>query len=310
MEETKVAQDSQVARDSQPNAADLLMENMRLMNQIVGEMKEIPILPSEVVKPNDTQALIKVEFPNAGGVLTYMEGHEYPYKGFPYFEFVDRIDLMKKLTRSQLSGLYHALKKRNKLQLALLFLVPWFFKDFLRAQLYTYYRLIERFRVKPIRHCDAVRELHHSFGASDEPDLKRQLRDTLSMVLEFDNAYRFRFQDVVVELDKDTLRRRPVKELRRLIGILSARERSQEIRDTWTLVSLFTRFYLPFDRELRELLRDALLRLDLEQVKLLPGDQHYCEGRKDYLFGFQETVKQENLWPTSPTCESKTSGGP
>lgn len=272
--------------------ADALIQNMRLMSQIVSEMKEVPVLPSEQPKPNDTSRLDKVEFPEAGGTLTYMEGHPYPYKGFPFCEFVDKIDVMKKIIRAELSGLYHAMKGRQKIQLASLLLVPWLFKDLMRSHLHTFWKLVERFKIKPLRYCTTMRELHRAFSVEDSAetesgrDLRLKLRDFVCMLLEFDNAYRFRFQDVIVFLDKKKFKRSPTKELLRLLDILIARERSQEIKDTWTLVRLGVKFYLPFDRELLRVVRRGFGELNLDLVRLDDGDIHYCVKRQDYTFGF------------------------
>src|SRR3990167_5690221 len=93
---------------AQGTAQDAFLQNMALMNQVVRQMKEIPELPSE--KPKDVHALTKVEFPESGGVLTYMQGYDHPYRGFPFHEFVDKIDVIKKITRAVLSGLFHGLK--------------------------------------------------------------------------------------------------------------------------------------------------------------------------------------------------------
>ena len=98
--------------------------NMILMSHIIGQMKEIAVLPSEIPPANDRNALIKVEFPEEGGVLTYMDGYDLPYRGFPYFEIVEKIDVIKKIAKASLSGLYHSLKRRRFM---LIVLLPAFF---------------------------------------------------------------------------------------------------------------------------------------------------------------------------------------
>src|SRR3990167_6157177 len=72
------------------------MYNMQMLQQIASHMREIPVLESE--KPTDTNALLKVEFPIEGGVLTYMENHPYPYRGFPLFEFVQTLGTCSSIT--------------------------------------------------------------------------------------------------------------------------------------------------------------------------------------------------------------------
>lgn len=269
-----------------------LMQNAAMMQQIVREMKEIAELPSEV--PTDVNVLLRVEFPDEGGVLTYMENHEQPYKGFPFFEFVDKIDVIKKTQRAVLSSLYHSLKARPWWQLAGLICVPWLFGDILRSFIYTFYRSVDRFKIKPLRYSTAIRELHRAFSVEwhDENPKSREtrlmIRDIMCMLLEFDNAYRFRFQDVVVELDKAALEKNPGKELTRLFKVLSSRETHQEVKDTWKLVLYFFPLYLRLNGDFRKSVVGVLTKLDLEKVALAVEDKHYCDKRKDYQFAHKE----------------------
>lgn len=274
------------------------MQNMQLMEQIVREMKEIPVLESE--KPTDTNALLKVEFPQEGGMLTYMENHPVPYRGFPYFEFVEKVDIIKKLSRGVLSGLYHSIRG-NKLKLILLFPLLFVAKDMLISGVYAYYRMIQRFRVKSTRYSRAMRGLYEAF---DTPrvgedvktlELRMMLRDLFCMFLEFDNAYRYRFQDVIVELDKDALRKNPVREFLRLLDVMTSREQTQEIRDSWTLVRMGIRYYLRFDSKMKRMLSDIFFALDVGKVALTEEDKHFAGLRKDYSFSFKTNVSNTIL---------------
>lgn len=266
------------------------MQNIQLMHGIVQEMKEIPVLQSEV--PTDTNALTKVEFPEEGGVLTHMSNHPYPYRGFPYFEFVEKIDLIKKISRGTLSGLYHSIKHRNKLRLLLMFPLVFMAKDLIATSLRTFFKLIDRFRIKRNRYSQPIRELYRAFDTPraqedmETLELRLMLKDVVCMILEFDNAYRYRFQDIIVLLNKENLKRNTVNELLRLLDIMGARENSQEIRDTWRLVKMGVRFYLRFDRKMQRMICDILSQLDLNEVALSVEDKHFAGLRKDYTFGF------------------------
>lgn len=268
------------------------VKNMALMNHIVAEMKEVAVLPSEVA--TDVNPLLKVEFPEGGGVLTYMGGHDHPYKGFPFFEFVDKIDVIKKVMRGTMSSLFHSFQGRSKFSLALLALVPWLFGDLVKAYVYTFYRMIERFRFKTIRYCDAMREVHRAFSipyegeSAESAKMRGMVRDIFCMFLENDNAYRFRFQDVIVSLNKETLQENAGKEVVRLLDLMVSRETTQEIRDTWKLVKFFLPLYLRSKRSLNSGIVSVLGNLDLEKVSLSIEDQHYCKERKDYKFAFMK----------------------
>ncbi|MDF1498820.1 MAG: hypothetical protein P1P85_05740, partial [Patescibacteria group bacterium] len=112
-------------------------------------------------------------------------------------------------------------------------------------------------------------------------------RDLLCLHFEFDNAYRFRFQDTFVELDKFNLAKNPIKEFLRLLDIMSSKEKRVEVKDTWHLTKLMFEF-LKYDKEIREILKNAFLRLNLEKCKINEYDMPYCLGRKDYNFNIKK----------------------
>ena len=275
------------------------VQNMQLMDGICREMKEIPILPSEDLNKQDNNRLTQVVFPDSGGVLTFMDGYEHPYKGFPYHEFVDKIDTIKKISRGFLSGIYHAMKGKNKLQLIFFLPTLWALKDAAYVFIFAFHRIIDRFKMKTLRYSDSVREIHRAFSFSvkgenaRQTELREKFRDLLCMVLEFDNAYRFRFQDIIPELDKTKLKRNPSKELLRLLNILVSRELTQEVKDTWFLLRLAIRFYLFVDRDMKRILQTCLFELDLEKIALSVEDRHFCDKRKDYKFGYLEKINDD-----------------
>jgi hypothetical protein len=267
-----------------------------MMHGIAREMKEIPELPSE--SPKEANALTKVEFPEEGGVLTYMEGFEQPYQGYPYYEFVDKIDFIKKTSRAFVSGLYHQIKKRSKLRFFTLVPNIWFLKDMVRSWVYVNYRIIDRFKIKEVRYSQFVRELYRKFSlevkGEHDSSFRLQIRDLVCMILEMDNAYRFRAQDILAEMDQGQMRRKPVSEIIRLINLLQSREKSQDVKDTWILLKHVVRLYLIFDKDLKSILSNVFSNLDLEKVKLSINDKPYCVPRQDYTFGFQINPSQKD----------------
>lgn len=289
MEERKQAMLRDIPNVETPSEFEAFKQNTAIMEQIVGEMKEIAQLPSE--KPKDVQGLQRVEFPPEGGVLTYMDGFDHPYKGFPFHTFVDSIDTIKKIQRGVLSSFFHSMKARKKWQIALLVFVPWIFGDIVRAYLSSMHRMIMRYRLKSIRYCTSMRELHRAFTVEwhdespDERDYRLMIRDIMCMFLEFDNAYRFRFQDVIVNLDKNALHENPAKEIIRLMELMSSREETQEVRDTWRLVKTFLPWYLRFNKHITKWFVGVLMQLDLEKMALSVEDKCYTDKRKDYKFG-------------------------
>lgn len=267
------------------------------MHQIAYEMKENPETTSNEVK--DSSPLQKVEFPEEGGVLTFMENFEFPYRGYPHYEFVDKIDSIKKTSRAFVSGLYHQLKDKNRLWFVTLIPSLWIMKDLVRAAVYVNYRLISRFKIKPLRYSRFCREIYRvmSIATPGEkyPDFREQIRDTLCMLLEMDNAYRFRFQDLMGEMSKEALKSDSVREILRLLDILQSRESVQEVKDTWKLARYVVSLYLKRDKKLQKIISHAFSQVDLEKVKLDAWDKIFCIPRKDYTFGFEENPSPEDL---------------
>uniref|UniRef100_A0A7V3JAA4 Uncharacterized protein n=1 Tax=candidate division CPR3 bacterium TaxID=2268181 RepID=A0A7V3JAA4_UNCC3 len=277
------------------NPQQAFIENWQKMNMIIQAMRETPAL-SDVKREEENQdvfPLTKVEFPEEGGILTYMEGQEYPYRGFPYFEFVETMDKIKKIVKGMVSGIYHNIYKGNKAKLLTFLSIAWAIKRIFYAGVYTFYRLIERFKIKPIRYCQAIRELYRAFSIErkdEKPKIKElriMLRELMCMILEFDNAYRFRFQDLMEEFNKENFKKSPIKELNRLIDIAISREKTQELKDMWTLMKMGL-LYLKIDKKLEKMLVDVFSQIDLEKVKLTIEDKSYCRPRKDYSFGFMQ----------------------
>lgn len=268
-----------------------LIQRVTLMNEVAKRIKQIPELPSEI--PQDSHPLTKVEFGDETDIFTYMDGYDFPYRGYPFYQFVDKIDAVKKLIRNTQSGFYHAFKDKWY-RWVLIPLIPVMGKDIFWAHVYTYSRLLERTPMRVNRFSQAVREIHRAFSVaySDEDkqtsELRKMLRDVECMILEFDNAYRFRIQDLFPELNKDALRASPIDEICRCIDIWIDREIVVDVKNSWKLLKLFVKYYLRFDKKLLNIFVRVLLEMDVEKVRLTDNDKYFSVPRKDYVFGFMQ----------------------
>ncbi len=267
------------------------MQIMQTMQSVSKEMRETPAPPSEVVEGKPTNALLKVEFPVTGGVLTYMSGYEVPFQGFPFHELVERMDVVKKMTKGFKSGFHHILWKHftGWKRIPMIFITSPFFRIYAHAEIATCWRYIERYKIKPRCYCTALREVHRAFSIPNDEEkyktikLREMMRDLLCMHLEFDNAYRFRFQDVIVNLDKAELKKDPIKEIIRLLDIMSSREIRQEVKDSWNLTKTMVE-YLRFSKQIKDILVSFLNNLEVDKCKLDTNDFPFCKDRNDYKF--------------------------
>lgn len=272
------------------------MEITSKMDSIVNTMRETPPPKSEVAQGQPTNRLLKVEFPPIGGVLTYMEGFPEPFQGFPFHDLVEKMDVVKKLTKGFKSGFHHLIWKYHKgwTRLPMILLTFPFIRLYIKAEIYSCWRYIERYKVKPTIYCTALREVHRAFSQPIDDNerhktrvLREMMRDLFCMHLEFDNAYRFRFQDGIVELNKDNLKKNPIKEMLRIFNVVSDREVHQEVKDSWTLTKTMVE-YLRYSREIKPIIISFLMNLDVEKCKLDKRDTPYCVTRVDYKFNFKK----------------------
>jgi len=126
---------------------DAFLYNLSVLNAVVNELREIPKEPPKETK--ETTLIEKIEFPQEGGVLMYMKGYKYPYRGFPFWEFVEKMDILKKIFRYFL-GRIHFFARTSKWKLPTLLPSMWFLKKIAFSLLYSFYRVIERFRINLI----------------------------------------------------------------------------------------------------------------------------------------------------------------
>ena len=270
--------------------------NMAIMQQIVDSMKSQPVLDMEKQERDrtgdDVSALTKVEFPKEGGIQSWMEGHDKPYLGFPYLDFVNAIDGIKKLTKYFFQRLHYIIRNAPAEEKENIKKDFWFQQQLIAALIYSIYRVVERHLIKPELYSRAVREVHRTLTemgplAIIERGENRilQVRDILCMYLEFDNAYRFRFQDMMEELNKEEAEKDPAKEIKRLYDISVSREVHEEVREKQAQYGEFFQYLFSLPRG-KELASEFFKRLSLEEVRLSDIDRHWCQPRSDFHFGF------------------------
>lgn len=114
------------------------------------------------------------------------------------------------------------------------------------------------------------------------------VRDVLLMMLQFDIAYRFRYQDVFPLIDKQLLKENPRKEIMRVIKIYTDRETSfwiwKEKAFLFDNLNLF--LWIVFKKKSRrESIIAFFMEINLEKIARDEADWYYVLDRTDYAFG-------------------------
>ena len=151
---------------------------------------------------NDGGEVDRVEFPEKGGTFTYFKGHKLPFPGFPHERIVEKVALIKSFIPAWLKTI--KLVPKTKILKII---------DIGRMLLKGVVHFLANDKINPERYSHPVREIYRIFNILIEREkeerliaLWTQLRDVLCMILEFDNAYRFRIQDALAELNLDEIK--------------------------------------------------------------------------------------------------------
>ena len=99
------------------------------------------------------------------------------------------------------------------------------------------------------------------------------------MVLEYDDAYRFRFQHIIGQLDQKA--KNPIKELIRLTKIGESCEKIDRMKETWKAIRLML-WFVRFSPYLKNELVLFFGRLNLEEIKLSTEDLYFARMKIDY----------------------------
>ena len=112
--------------------------------------------------------------------------------------------------------------------------------------------------------------------------LDPQISQTTAHILEYDDAYRYRFQDIINEADLSQLQISPRKEIKRLINIYKQREENQVVKDK--LEKLITPIlYLLLIPKVKKAFIQAIPHI--KGIRPDPADLYWMSIRNDYLFG-------------------------
>lgn len=116
--------------------------------------------------------------------------------------------------------------------------------------------------------------------------MEGKLRDIICAILEFDTAYRYRFQDIVGELNKEAFEKNPLKEIKRLADILFEREwHGDNGIGKFKKYIPYLIWYLRLNPKLVSKLKEIVRELNVEEIKLSKEDIYWTNsGYEDYNF--------------------------
>lgn len=235
------------------------------------------------------------------GLHTHFRDHEFPMHGFPFAEAVAACDIVKRHT---LSLVRLVRRPEFKWVIRAAALMPWPLKRAaLQAALDEWTAFAERtlntvvfpdgltgtvilqadLRTPVARVIYAIVEEFFAQLALDA-GLSRRAATIAATLVDYDDAYRYRLQDLAGETTNYDLRVQPAAELERLAGLLAAREHDPASR----LIELLSLARLAFlSGQVRAVWRTALFNTERQWHQLRPdaADRYWMAQRPDYVFG-------------------------
>jgi hypothetical protein len=202
----------------------------------------------------------------AKGCETWIKGHKYPVRGC-FNSKTSVVHGYKKLAPILLKSLEGNIFKKF---IGLVYLkLNW--KKYLE---FVYLGMRDVY-TEPDRYSQPVREIYRLI--KDE-----QTREVVCAILEFDDAYRYRVQDILGELNKANFRLDPMDEIKRLVRVYVHREDK-------TMGRVFNAIryglsYLKLNRKLLVKLKDFVEDLDLDEIKMSKEDIYWTNILGSYKY--------------------------
>lgn len=235
-----------------------------------------------------------VKYPDEGGIYTYYKGLPYPRKGFPFPEVIWMNDIAKKVTMTLIKSVG---QKDLGLSLLAFAILPYFVKiRIIENVLDNYSRMQETilnsFFLKEERYSNVCRSLNKLIKVFlKEIGIKKDwICDLTAKVfitmIEYDDAYRYRVEDIFTSTSRTSLIQNPIKETRRLVKLFNQRETDRKPQQSIKAMGLILSLAL-LQPKVRRAFKTAMGGLNIRDWRWLTldnADRYHVLLRGDYNF--------------------------
>lgn len=196
------------------------------------DLFENPVLSSTTVLNQNTTTFLldHFEYPESGGILVYVQGTAHPKKGFPFPEAIKAVNEAKRV-------FIELIKIFTIVPIIIPFLcLKSVFKKVIESYLRISLPIVSPFFLRRDKLTPVGKELyyfvyHFLDSAGCDEDVAKNFGRVISAMIDYDDAYRYRVQDIFSETDRITLAKKPLREIYRLIKIYSKREENGQVSD-------------------------------------------------------------------------------
>lgn len=244
----------------------------------------------------------KVTVPPEGGMNLWFKGVPFPKKGFHFPQAAYSINIVKKNTMMIVIGA----AQKNLLLAGIGFaftpfrrkisVLETFLKHYNRNANY----LLDRVYLKDNFMTPCSQQIKKFlecflFGIGIESEVAQNTAKIFAHLIEHDDAYRYRVEDIFSETSEVALRLDPTNEINRLLVIYALRQHdSKEMIEKFGSFGTLLSFALRSNR-IKEVFINAIMAVDFKHLQLDEADHYHCLTRDDYDFfglSIEERLKE------------------
>jgi len=246
------------------------------------------------------------------GIMKYNKGMLFPEKGWPTPEAMWNCNIVK---RKLMGTLYILTEKHGIFSIIGFLITPWPWKkkwlnNFLHWFNWECEWILRTIYYKEEIYSPCPKELKKAlylflYNLGLDPVKAKMFAKIFSTLIETDNAYRYRIEDIFSETTKEALLKNPRKEINRLLNIYLSREKGG-IEFKFKLIAniVSSALLLP---KIRTAFKKTTQEIDITALSLDEADRYHVLIRDGYDFlgqsfeqRWQEWVKVHNGKPPEP----------
>jgi hypothetical protein len=233
------------------------------------------------------------------GVKAYLKGAQFPQKGFPTPDIMNACNQVKKILAELFKHIKDPMFYTSYIYFLLSFNKIYRIERFIESFNGICFKVMRPYLLQPkfmtpigLEIKLILKSFLTKLGINEEQAIRTS--DIFSHLLDYDNGYRFRVQDILSESSKEKMLKNPRKEIKRLVAIYCKRERSRiEYKFKGIAFLLNLLLLIPrYKRIFKEVIRDC----NFERLQYDESDIYWTCFRSGYYFlGMNYNERQKYL---------------
>ncbi len=240
----------------------------------------------KIQEKKDFGVVTDIKIDDDGTVKTYFDRDPYPVSSYTDLQSAWVVATSKKF----IPLIAESISKEGNFKRIITILAILFNKDVLSKWLEYVFSmnsvLLEEQHYSPV-----VKEVRRALRSKIDDNIL----DGVTMILEYDSAYRYMFQDIVPLLNKDDFNKNWRKELKRVFDILISRCTNKD-KAIFTNIKKLLPLYFTFNWKALKIFKQIVNEMDFTKITPTQADYYWMLWLRTYsCFGFTKEVAIEKI---------------